>query len=393
MKTLGVYIHIPYCLSKCPYCDFYSVTDSRSQDRYLNALLLHMEDYSAHATGYDVDTVFIGGGTPSLLSPAKISKLLNGVTDNFSLRHDAEITIEMNPATLKRSALRSLRSAGVNRLSIGLQSVNDNELRALGRAHTFSQFEECFSDARRSGFDNVNIDLMYGIPGQTHTSLAHSLDTVIGLDPEHISLYGLKIEENTPFFERKNELDLPDEDTEADMYMRSIERLTKNGYNQYEISNFSKPGRACLHNLKYWNCEEYLGFGASAHSFFRNHRFAAVRDIATYVEAMEYPSHDVRLISEDYEIRPQERLGEYVMLRLRLKEGVDTDAFAERFGLSFERMFGKYLKVYVAGGFMEKNGRFYRFTPRGMYVSNYILSAMLDFKSELIDGVADGTDR
>ncbi len=393
MKTLGIYVHIPYCVSKCPYCDFYSVTDNRMQDRYINALLLNMEDYSKHTSGYDIDTVFIGGGTPTVLSPSKLSKIIGGISDNFTLRRDAEITVEMNPATLKRSALRSLRSAGVNRLSIGMQSANEEELKMLGRVHDYRQFEECYSDARRAGFDNINVDIMYGIPGQTHKTLAETLASVIKLDPEHISLYGLKIEENTPFYGREKELSLPDEDTEADMYQRSVKILSDAGYQQYEISNFSKPGRTCLHNLKYWNCEEYLGFGASAHSYFRNHRFATVRDIATYVEAMEYPSHDVKLISEDYEIRPQERLGEYVMLRLRLKEGIDTDVFAERFGLSFERMFGKYLKVYVAGGFMEKAGRFYRFTPRGMYVSNYILSAMLDFKSDLISGVANGTDK
>ena len=393
MKTLGIYIHVPYCKSKCNYCDFYSVTDLSGAGRYADAVLLHMEDYQESAKGYDVDTVFFGGGTPTCIPADVICRILNGVKDHFHLRSDSEITVEMNPATATPAALKKLRRAGVNRLSIGLQSAHDSELGVLGRIHTFEDFGKSFADARKAGFDNINVDIMYAVPNQTRRSLRETLEAVTDLEPEHISLYGLKIEDGTPLYKIKETLALPDEDTEAKMYFESIDFLAEKGYRQYEISNFSKPGKMCLHNLKYWNCDEYLGFGPAAHSYFRGFRFAYKKDIRAYVEAMEYPSRKPDILSEKYEIPVSERLGEYVMLRLRLTEGVDEDAFAERFGLSFERMFGKYLRLYTENGFMEKNGRFYRFTPKGMFVSNYILSAMLDFESELISGVADGTDR
>lgn len=393
MKNLGIYVHIPYCLHKCPYCDFFSVTDSSTAERYVDSILLHMEDYSKSASGYDVDTVFIGGGTPTCIDVSLLIKLLDGISDSFSLNPDAEITVEMNPATAKYQNLKKLRKHGVNRLSIGLQSADEGELKALGRIHTFDEFLSSFEDARRAGFDNINVDLMYATPGQTPSSLRDTIDRVTELGPEHISLYGLKIEDGTPYAKMKDSLSLPDEDVEVNMYFGSVARLEAAGYSQYEISNFAKPGYRCLHNLKYWNGEEYLGFGAAAHSYFRGHRFAYKRDIDAYIDALEYPSHVPDIISEDYEISPSERLGEYVMLRLRLKEGIDTDTFAEKFGLSFERMFGKYLDTYVKNGYMEKEGRFYRFTLKGMFVSNYILSAMLDFDSEIINGVVNGTDK
>ena len=393
MKNLGIYIHIPYCLNKCPYCDFYSVTDQSTAEDYVDALLLHMAEYSESASGYDVDTVFIGGGTPTSLPVGLICDIIDGIYDNFNVTEDAEVTIAMNPATAKYADLKRLKRCGVNRLSIGLQSADDEELKRLGRIHTYDEFVESYDLARKAGFENINIDVMYATPGQTKASLSETLNKVIALNPEHISLYGLKIEDGTPFAGQKDELVLPDEDTEVYMYFSSIEKLKNAGYYQYEISNFSKKDKKCLHNLKYWHGEEYLGFGAGAHSYFRDHRYAFKKDIAAYINALRYPSRIPDIVSEDYQIKPSERLGEYVMLNLRLTDGIDTDAFAEIFGLSFERMFGKYLTKYIEGGFMEKDGRFYRFTTKGMFVSNYILSAMLEFNSELISGVVDGSDR
>lgn len=392
-KTLGLYVHIPFCHSKCPYCDFYSDTDTAMASRYTEALLLHMEDYARAAAAHDVDTVFFGGGTPTVLPVSRLISILEGIEDTFTLRTDAEITVEANPATVSLSELKRLRRAGVNRLSMGLQSANNDELAALGRIHTFEEFADSFKAARKAGFRNISIDLMYGIPGQTLPSFRRTLEEVTALEPEHISVYGLKIEEGTPFAARKDSLMLPDEDTESEMYFEAIRFLASAGYAQYEISNFAKPGKQCLHNLRYWNCEEYLGFGPGAHSYFGGRRFAFRRSIEDYVRAMEFPGSVSDLLSEDYEIHPSERLGEYVMLRMRLTDGVDTDAFAARFGVSFEKLFGKYLKLYGTNGFMEKYGRRWRFTPKGMYVSNYILSAMLDFDSDILNGIADGSDR
>lgn len=377
-KTLGLYVHIPFCLSKCPYCDFYSSTDASLSSRYVEALIIHMEDYAKAASSYEVDSVFFGGGTPTSLPVKRLLDIMEGIYDNFNVRSDAEITIEANPATVTLGGLRRLRRAGFNRISMGLQSANDSELKALGRTHTFEDFKKSFAMAKKAGFTSLNADVMYGIPGQTPESFRHTLTELIALDPSHVSMYGLRIEEGTPFDTVKDKLALPDEDAEAEMYFEAIDLLAEHGYAQYEISNFAKPGKSCVHNLRYWNCEEYLGFGPGAHSYFGGRRFAAERSIDTYLRAMEYPG-SVKYLSENYEISSSECLGEYVMLRMRLNEGVDTDAFAARFGVSFERLFGKYLALYSENGFMKKEGRHWCFTPKGMYVSNYILSAMLDF--------------
>lgn len=392
-KTLGLYIHIPFCISKCPYCDFYSGTDDSLMGRYTDALVLHMEDYAESASSYDVDTVYFGGGTPTSMPVACLLDVTDGIYDNFTLREDTEFTVEANPATVTYSGLKKLRRAGVNRLSIGLQSADDGELKALGRVHTFDDFRESYDFARKAGFRNINVDLMYGIPGQTEDSLAETLAKVAALDPEHISLYGLRIEDGTPFAKKRDTLDLPGEDAECAMYFSAIDFLAENGWAQYEISNFAKPGKQCLHNLRYWNCEEYIGFGPGAHSYFGGRRFAYRRDTEAYIRNLEYQGSVPDILSEDYALKPSERLGEYVMLRLRLTDGVDSDAFAAKFGVSFEKMFGKYLPMYIENGFMENIGRKYRFTPKGMFVSNYILSAMLDFDSDMIAGCADGSDR
>lgn len=392
-KTLGLYVHFPFCLNKCPYCDFYSNTDRTNIDRYIDALLVQMENYSNSASKYEVDTIFFGGGTPTALTTKQLLKVIRGIHDNFNIRRDAEFTIEANPATVKTSSLRKLRRAGVNRLSIGLQSANENELKALGRIHTFDDFIKSFKSARKAGFDNISVDLMYGIPHQTEETFRNSLKQVLSLEPEHISLYSLKIEEGTPFHENKDSLPLPDEDSECAMYFGAINYLSERGYQQYEISNFSKAGKACVHNLRYWNCDEYIGFGPGAHSYFGNRRFAYRRSTNDYISYMEAPDIANDILSENYEIKPKERLGEYVMLRMRLSEGVDTEFFAASFGHDFEKMFGKYLSLYSKNGFMEKKGRCWRFTPKGMFVSSYILSAMLDFDSDIINGIANGSDR
>jgi oxygen-independent coproporphyrinogen III oxidase len=390
---LGLYIHIPFCRSKCAYCDFYSITDTKSYRRYIDSLILHMEDYSESIENYIIDSVFIGGGTPTIIPKNLMLDLLDGIFDNFNVTKDAEITLEANPATIDTGMLKKYRSEGVNRLSIGMQSSCDNELKALTRIHNFDDFEESFRAARKANFDNINIDLMYGIPEQTIASFKMTLESVCELKPEHISVYGLKIEDNTPFADKINTLILPGEDDEYKMYELAIKTLTQNGYEQYEISNFAIPGYECRHNLKYWNCMEYLGLGPAAHSYLNNCRFSFRRDIGLYMDAMEKADTDCNIINESYNITPNERMGEYVMLRLRLNEGLNTEEFRELFNQNFDRIYGKYLKLYMENGFMVKRGPNYAFTTKGRYVSNYILSTMLDFDSSIVSNIVNGTDK
>jgi len=392
-KKLGLYLHIPFCRSKCAYCDFYSVTDCGNIDRYAEALALHLEDYAKGLQNREVDTVFFGGGTPSLLPRVNCRNLFDSLFSNFNVSDDAEITLEANPATLDAAGLRRLYSQGVNRLSLGLQSACNNELAALSRIHTFEDFEQTYQLARKAKFDNINVDLMYGIPQQTTQSFKISLNAVCEMHPEHISLYGLKIEPETPFGKMQDKLELPGEDDEYAMYEYAVDTLESYGYRQYEISNFALPGYECRHNLKYWDCQEYLGLGPGAHSYLNGCRFSFVRDVEQYMLALRREDSGVNIIDEYYEISENERLGEYVMLRLRLNAGLDTQEFARRFGRDFERMYGKYLRVYVENGFMQKQDGRYSFTTKGRYVSNYILSTMLDFDSGISRGIADGSDR
>ena len=335
-KSLGLYIHIPFCKAKCAYCDFCSVSGTGDEDmrRYVDALLLQMEDYSKAAKNYSVDTIFIGGGTPTVLPAKYVCDLIDGIYRNFDVPKKAEFTMEANPATVSGATLAKYRRAGVNRLSIGLQSANQEELSALSRIHTREDFEASYLAARNAGFHNINVDIMYGIPLQTPDSFNRTLDYVTKLEPEHISMYGLKIEDGTPFAAARDTLILPDEDSEADMYFDGIRYLEAKGFRHYEISNFALPGYECRHNLKYWNCDEYLGLGCAAHSYFRNLRFSFKRDIPLFIDAMEADvSHggtltgdgvavtydqykNAGLVDELYTITPDERVGEYIMLRL-----------------------------------------------------------------------------
>ena len=414
-KKLGLYVHIPFCHAKCAYCDFYSqsgATDALMQ-RYVDAVLLQMEDYSAAARSYVVDSVFIGGGTPTALPVDTMCELLAGIKRNFNLSRGAEFTIEANPATVTLASLKKYRKMGVNRISIGLQSAQADELAALSRIHTLEDFEASYKAARQAGFDNISVDIMYGIPLQTADSFARTLDYVASLSPEHISVYGLKIEEGTPFARMRDTLILPDEDTEADMYLDCIYNLAARGYRQYEISNFARVGRECRHNLKYWNCEEYLGLGCAAHSYFGNMRFSMKRDMMLYIDSMEADMSKGGMLTGDgvlmeeehlkkaqpvdelYTLSPNERVGEYIMLKLRLTEGISSMEFSARFGLNFDALYGRRLQIYIDNGFMRYDGDRYAFTPKGMYVSNYILSTILDFDedSRIVGGIADGSDK
>ena len=380
-RRLGLYLHIPFCKSKCAYCDFYSFVpgDDGVCERYVHALIKHMETYKKSCDGYAPDTVFIGGGTPTALPIDLLIELIRAVKRNFALSKGVEFTVEANPATVSYKDMKRLRRAGVNRLSMGLQSADNYELAALSRLHRRQDFEEAFRDARSAKIGNINVDIMYGIPGQTVASVMKTLNYVTRLGPEHISFYNLKIEPGTPFWQMKDRLELPGEDAEYEMYMRGVAFLESRGYRQYEISNFAKPGYQCMHNIKYWNCDEYLGLGAAAHSFFNGNRFSFCRDAQRYMRALEEPEADIRITDSTEQIMTKERVGEYVMLRMRLKDGISEREFFRLFGKDFGSMYGRYLEKYVSGGFVERNGDRWSFTPRGMFVSNYILSDILDF--------------
>ncbi len=368
-KTTGLYVHIPFCRSKCAYCDFYSLAGKTDRDRYVNALEKHLEILSADFAGKIFDSVYIGGGTPTTLEPLQLEKLLSAIARSFAIEENGEFTVEANPKTLTKDNLSVLKEHGVNRLSIGLQSANENELRALGRTHTFADFTESFELARRAGFDNISADLMYGIPHETKDSLAYSIDALTSLDPEHISLYGLKIEENTPFFRMKDCLDLPDDDYFCEMYLSSVEKLAQKGYVRYEISNFSKPGRESRHNLRYWNMEDYLGVGPAAHSFVESRRYSYFRDVAGYIEAVENgaePPHD-----EDVILTEKDLFNEKIMLGMRLEKGIDPE--------SAGRLDREKILAYRKSGHLIFDEKGLRFTSEGFLVSNYILSDLIDF--------------
>ncbi len=383
-KRLGLYFHIPFCLSKCAYCDFNSSVPQSAEvmSRYVSALIAHMEQYRAATKGYEPDTVFIGGGTPTALPMEELVRLIRAIKKNFKLTKYAEFSMEANPATVTFPGLKHLRRLGVNRISFGCQSVHDGELKALSRRHTRKDFVRSYRMAREAGFDNINVDLMFGIPHQTPRSLSHTISYIASLNPDHISLYDLKIEPGTAFYRNYDEISpyLPSDDTEADMYLSSVEQLRSYGYLQYEISNFARRGFMCLHNMKYWNCEEYLGFGVSAHSYFNGNRFAFTPSIQKYMEGVEEKGSKISITSENETVEERERLGEYIMLRLRLAEGIDEREFIRRFGYSFENLYGGKLARYIKGGYMRERNGVYALTPKGMFVSNYILSDILEFE-------------
>ncbi len=380
-QRLGIYIHVPFCRSKCAYCDFYSFSprDGRVYTAYTDALIKHISSYRVAGGDYAPDTVYIGGGTPTALPEEEMMRILRAVKSTFRLSKTAEYTMECNPATVNLQMLKKYRKMGVNRISVGLQSAHDHELKVLGRIHTRAEFEESYKIIREAKFENVSIDLMYGIPYQTLDSWMATLRYVISLRPEHISLYNLKLEEGTPLYARAPSLPRPDDETEFAMYSTAIDMLAAYGYRQYEISNFAREGYESQHNLKYWCCEEYLGFGPGAHSYFKDIRFSYKRDINNYIKC-NLGQSDGEMTDEYEEIPLRERLGEYVMLRMRLNEGVDTRKFLMLFGKDFDRIYGYKLVKYIKGGLVEHRDGRYFFTRQGMFVSNYILSDILDFE-------------
>ncbi len=363
-------------MSKCYYCDFCSVSAAKREkiDAYVKALINEIREFApGRNSKFEVDTLYFGGGTPTLLSVENFADILSCVRGSFELLPNAEITAEANPKTADFEKLCGMRHIGITRLSIGMQSVHDGELKALGRIHKFKDFESFYADARRAGFDNISVDLMYGIPEQTMESFEESVTRLAELSPEHISSYCLKIEEGTRFYKRRDTLALPNEDLVCDMYENMGHILQNTGYNKYEISNFSKLGMESRHNLKYWQYDDYIGFGSGAHSFFEGKRFANSRDIDRYILSNGLGERE----SEEM-ISPSEAENEYIMLGMRLACGIDIREYETRFKKDFYESFGKKFEKF-SPEFVFLSDNNCKFTEKGMFVSNYILSEILDF--------------
>ena len=374
---LGIYVHIPFCRSKCDYCDFYSLAgQEREMDRYQKALLAHMRETAPLAQGIPVDTIYFGGGTPSFYGAKRIRELLTHLHKLFQVEKDAEITVECNPDSVDLRELKILRKAGVNRISLGMQSADAGELQRIHRIHTPRQTDQAAEWVRKLKFPSLSLDLIYGLPGQTMDSWRATVEHALSLLPQHLSCYGLKVEEGTPLARRVEEGEvLPDDDQQADLYLWTVGRLERAGLPQYEISNFAKPGYESRHNLRYWLTQPYIGFGPGAHSDFGGRRYSFVRDLEGYIRGVLEGGD----IIDASELIPQrERCGEYLMLRLRTTRGVDALEYRNAYFMDFAPLEAR-LRKFAAQGWAEQTpeGR-WRFTPRGFLVSNQLIGDLLE---------------
>ena len=378
---LGIYIHVPFCRSKCQYCDFYSVT-TRSDDLldgYIDAMCAHIKEAGALAPAYKVDTVYFGGGTPSFFGADGMAAILTAIRRAFDVTGDAEITFEANPDSVSDSLLRRLRGEGFNRVSLGIQSDDDAMLETLGRPHTYAQAVSSIQRIRKAGFKNLSLDLMYGLPGQTLQNWEDTLRRVIQLQPEHISCYGLKLEPGTPLHQFQDHYKLPDDDTQADMYLSAVEILRIKGYRQYEISNFAKKGNVSRHNMKYWMGGEYLGFGPDASSDFAGKRFKIIRDLRGYIDGIKGGG---QVLEDVQEIPHRERAGEYLMTRLRTVSGISQDEYEKQYLLPFQPI-EEYLEKCQGHNLAVKSlDDRWHLTPEGFLVSNSIISDLLILQDE-----------
>ena len=371
-SPMEIYIHIPFCIRKCDYCDFLSgPSGPEEQADYVQALLREIQAVE-EGEGRSVSSIFIGGGTPSVLDERLLGDILREIRNRFKMEEDAEITIEVNPGTANIGKLQAYRELGINRLSIGLQSPEDRELKILGRIHNYGQFLETYQEARTVGFDNINIDLMSAIPDQTYEGWVKNLRTVAELEPEHISAYSLIVEEGTPFAARK--LNLPDEDTEYNMYEATAQILKEYGFEQYEISNYARKGRKCRHNVGYWTRQDYLGFGLGASSLYGKERFANTADMKKYLENSKNPE---KIREKEPSLTREDEMAEFMFLGLRMTKGISKADFQRCFGCTIESVYGEVLEKYESMELLlEKDGRIF-LSREGIHVSNSIMAEFL----------------
>lgn len=381
-RNLELYLHIPFCVRKCNYCDFFSASGTpKEQADYVSAMIQEIQSYQELSGEYEVQTIFLGGGTPSLLTPEQIEKIFTTIYHIFSVNENAEITMEMNPGTVDIEKLRAMKAAGVNRLSIGLQSAQNEELKMLGRIHTYEEFLETWKLTEQAGFKNRNIDLMSALPGQTIESYEDTLSKVLALEPEHISAYSLILEEGTVFYDwyEKGKLDrgawkLPSEEEEYAMGELTIQRLAEAGMHRYEISNYAKSGKECRHNLGYWDRVEYLGIGAGSSSLIKGERFDHIRDRKAYIEKIR--NGESILIDREL-LSVESQMEEFMYLGLRKIEGASRTDFQNYFGKNVDDVYGKILDKLEEEQLLEFSGNRIRLTHRGMDVSNCVLAEFL----------------
>ena len=438
MKSISIYIHIPFCVKKCQYCDFLSApADSRAQEVYLRALKQEIREQAARYREYEVQTVFIGGGTPTAVPCENLCEVLKTVFSFYRMNPHAEISMEANPGTVTKEALLSYRKAGINRISIGLQSADDMELKLLGRIHTYRDFQQTYRWAQEAGFTNINLDIMSALPGQSVENYKKTLETVLSLKPQHISAYSLIVEEGTPFYEKygqeseklqatgEKQPDLPSEEEEREMYALTEKLLAAAGYHRYEISNYALPGRECRHNLVYWKRGNYVGFGLGAASMVENVRFENIREMQEYLAeyagvqgteevSAEVTQGDAQVLSNEQEfslredthseneqelslredthseneqelsirenvhpLSPQEQMEETMFLGLRLTEGVSKAEFHRQFGVSMEQIYGEVIRKNTAKGLLIDEAGYVCLTREGMDLSNYVMAQFL----------------
>ena len=383
-SPIEIYIHIPFCVKKCAYCDFLSgPQDDETIEKYVTSLLDEIQAHGLNrelAASYEVTSIFLGGGTPSILNVSQMQRIFEVLKTSFNISQDAEITIEANPGTVTREKLQVYRACGINRISFGLQSANNEELKLLGRIHTYEEFLESFSLARECGFDNINVDLISAIPKQTVASWEETLQKVITLHPEHISAYSLIVEEGTPFAKVygegcPGEQDMPSEEEERTIYYRTEELLKAAGYHRYEISNYAKEGKECRHNLGYWKRKEYLGIGLGSASLIDNTRYSNTSDLVKYIKCAKEPDK----IKEDIQVlSTQEQMEEFMFLGLRKMEGVSEREFEECFPISIDEVYGFNLKKLINEGLLERKDGQILLTGVGIDISNYVFAEFLN---------------
>ncbi len=375
--NLGIYIHIPFCKQKCYYCDFPSYAGKEAcQDMYLDALLFEIKKQGEAYRSKIVDTVFFGGGTPSVLPKEALPHIITALRGSFTLTSDAEISAEANPGTVDREKLTAWREAGINRISFGVQSFHDELLRGIGRIHTAEQATEAVRLAQETGFGNINLDLICGLPNQTVEMLRSDVKQAVSLGIDHLSVYGLIVEENTMLEQMVDEgtVTLPSDEDEEAMYDWVTTYLEDIGYHRYEISNYAKGGKVCRHNLKYWQFQDYLGLGSAAHSFADGKRFANERGVEDYIRRIT-DNGTARIADEEETIA--ELRGEYIFLALRTTEGIDTEDFHRTFGMDFFVQYGDIINRMMAESLLIKNGRYVRLTKLGMKYGNRVFAQFI----------------
>lgn len=371
MQPVGLYIHVPFCDGKCPYCDFFSLRgNEESMDEYTNCIIEYIKKYKMEYSELKADTLYFGGGTPSLLGAQRLCRILKAAQEAFGLDESSEVTLEANPGRDLRELFKQVQAAGVNRVSLGLQSANPSELRLLGRRHTAADAAQAAADAHAAGISNVSLDLMLATPGQTEQSLQNSVHFCLDAGVTHLSAYLLRVEEHTAFWQRRSELCLPDEEQSAALYLEACQLAEAGGLMQYEISNFAVPGRESRHNLKYWNLSPYLGLGPAAHSYLFDRRFYWERSLRGFLAG------DAPLPEED-EIIPAGSFAEYAMLRLRLTEGLTEEGCQAHFACGIPSALRRKAQRYAAAGLTRISPQSVALTRQGFLVSNALLGELV----------------